>query len=766
MTARRRATNAGPAGSGDQPSRRSQIPSWLPYAAAALMGVWLLQALVAPLLPRAAELPYSEFKVKLAAGQITDVTLGTPIEGVMKNPAGQTPGQATTRFATLPPPDGDPDLIRELGAAHVTYRAKTPPSPIATFILSWVLPLVVLMGLWSLAGRSLAARTGAAGGGIFGVGKSKATEVKPEEVGVTFKDVGGADEAIAELREIIQFLKTPQRFAKLGGRIPKGVLLVGPPGTGKTLIAKATAGEAGVRFFETSGSEFVEMFVGVGAARVRDLFEQARAAAPAIVFIDEIDAIGQSRGGGARLMTNDEREQTLNQLLAEIDGFNTGAENPVIIMAATNRPEILDPALLRAGRFDRQVVLGNPDLIGRLQILKIHSRRVTLAPDFDLERAARITPGFSGADLANVINEAALLAARRQSAGVTFADFEAAIERVLGGLEQRSRVMNPKERETVAYHECGHAIVASLVPTGDPVSKISIIPRSRGSLGYTMQMPKEDRYLLSLEELEDQIAVMMGGRAAEQVMLGTISTGAVDDIQRATQLARRMVTEFGMSEKLGSVRYAGQRLQYLGAAVAEGSDASAATHETIDAEVRRIVGEQFERAATLVAAHRDALSRSRPSCCKPRASTAAPCARRCRAQAMPSRHERRKRPSRLAPSIDAARPRAACATAAFARASRRAAPARRDGGTWRCRDRGSPASRPPHLRTARSSGEPATRRPARATSRAGPARLRESPRAGCRARCAAGRARAPAPRPSARDREVASPGASGSIVRS
>jgi cell division protease FtsH len=606
----RRATSAGPTGSDDQPSRKSQIPSWLPYAAAAMIGVWLLQAVVAPLLPRATEIPYSEFKMKLAAGQVTDVTLGTPMEGVMNNPEGQAAGQATTRFATLPPPDGDPDRIRELGAAHVTYRAKTPPSPIATFILSWVLPLVVMMGLWSLAGRSLAARTGGGmlGGGIFGVGKSKATEVKPEEVGVTFKDVGGADEAITELREIIEFLKAPQRFAKLGGRIPKGVLLVGPPGTGKTIIAKATAGEAGVRFFETSGSEFVEMFVGVGAARVRDLFEQARAAAPAIVFIDEIDAIGQSRGGGVRLMTNDEREQTLNQLLAEIDGFNTSAENPVIIMAATNRPEVLDPALLRAGRFDRQVVLGNPDLIGRLQILKIHSRRVTLAPDFDLERAARVTPGFSGADLANVINEAALLAARRQGAGVRFADFEGAIERVLGGLEQRSRVMNPKERETVAYHECGHAIVASLVPTGDPVSKISIIPRSRGSLGSTMQMPKEDRYLLSIGELEDQIAVMMGGRAAEHVMLGTISTGAVDDIQRATQLARRMVTEFGMSEKLGSVRYAGQRLQYLGAAGAESSDASAATHETIDAEVRRIVGEQFERATTLVAAHRDVLS--------------------------------------------------------------------------------------------------------------------------------------------------------------
>ncbi|MGE5246062.1 MAG: ATP-dependent zinc metalloprotease FtsH [Betaproteobacteria bacterium] len=576
------------------------------YLAAALLGVWLLHLIVGPLLPQAAEIPYSEFKTKLAAGQVVDVTLGPRIEGIIRNPAAKSPQEATSRFVTIAPPDGDPDLLRELGAAHVTYRASTPPSPVGTFILSWIVPLMLMVGLWSLAGRSLAAR---AGGGMFGVGRSKATEVKAEEVGVTFKDVGGADEAIAELQEIIQFLKTPQRFARLGGRIPKGVLLVGPPGTGKTLIAKATAGEAGVRFFETSGSEFVEMFVGVGAARVRDLFEQARAAAPAIVFLDEIDAIGQSRGGGVRLVTNDEREQTLNQLLAEIDGFKADAENPVIIMAATNRPEVLDPALLRAGRFDRQVVLGNPDLTGRLQILKIHSRKIALAPDFDLERAARVTPGFSGADLANVINEAALLSARRNANAVTFPDFEAAIERVVGGVEQRSRVMNPKERETVAFHECGHALVASLVPSGDPVSKISVIPRSRGALGYTMQMPKEDRYLLSLEELEDQIAIMMGGRAAEHLMLGTISTGAVDDIQRATQLAKRMVTEFGMSDKLGSVRYAGQRLQYLGAAIDETSDSSAVTRETIDAEVRRIVGEQFARAEVLLTAHRDVLAR-------------------------------------------------------------------------------------------------------------------------------------------------------------
>jgi cell division protease FtsH len=524
----------------------------------------------------------------------------------MRSRAPESPDDATRQFVTIAPPDGDPKLLEELGAAHVTYRAETPPSPIATFVVTWMLPLLLIAGLWSLAGRSLAAR---AGGGIFGVGKSKATEVKAEDVGVAFKDVGGADEAIAELQEIIQFLKTPQRFARLGGRIPKGVLLVGPPGTGKTLIAKATAGEAGVRFFETSGSEFVEMFVGVGAARVRDLFEQARAAAPAIVFIDEIDAIGQSRGGAVRLIGgNDEREQTLNQLLAEIDGFRADAEHPVIIMAATNRPEVLDPALLRAGRFDRQVVLGNPDLTGRQQILQIHSRTITLAPDFDLGRAARITPGFSGADLANVINEAALLSARRNAAGVTFADFEAAIERVLGGLEQRSRVMNPKERRTVAFHECGHALVASLVPSGDPVSKISIIPRSRGALGYTMQMPKEDRYLVSVEELEDQLAIMMGGRAAERLMCGTISTGAVDDIQRATQLAKRMVTEFGMSEKLGSVRYAGLRQQYLGSAADDGTEGSAATKETIDAEVRRIVDEQAARALELLTGHRDVLA--------------------------------------------------------------------------------------------------------------------------------------------------------------
>jgi len=462
--------------------------------------------------------------------------------------------------------------------------------------------MILLGGFWYIAYQ----RAGGPGG-IFGVGKSKAMEVRPEDVTLTYKEVGGADEAIAELQEIVQFLKTPEQFAQLGGHIPKGVMLVGPPGTGKTLLAKATAGEAQVPFFETSGSEFVEMFVGVGAARVRDLFDQARKAAPAIIFIDEIDAIGQSRGG-VRQGTNDEREQTLNQLLAEIDGFKSDASAPVIIMAATNRPEVLDPALMRAGRFDRQIAIGNPDLIGRIQILKIHTEKVTLAPDFDINQAARVTAGFSGADLENAVNEAALGAARRKGTGVTMDDFEAAIERVIAGSEKKSRVMNEQERTTVAYHESGHALVAQLLPHGEPVSKISIVPHNRGALGYTMQMPTEDRYLLTIDELRDRIAVMLGGRAAEMVEFKTISTGASDDIMRATDLARRMVTEFGMSDKLGSVRYAGQQLQYLGGSVEDNSQISPETRQVIDSEVQRFITEQYDRARSLLKEHHAALA--------------------------------------------------------------------------------------------------------------------------------------------------------------
>jgi cell division protease FtsH len=587
----------------EQLQPRLRFSVW--YILVALITMWLFQEFVAPLATRSAEIPYSEFKSKLAAGQVVEVVIGREhLQGTLKNPkpAGEAP--AAVPFTAVFAPDGDPKLAEDLDKAGVKYGFEKPSSPIGGLLLSWLLPLGLLFVFYSVFMR----RTGVGGAaGIFGVGKSKATVVKAEDVGVTFKDVGGADEAIAELQEIIQFLKEPQRFATLGGRIPKGVLIVGPPGTGKTLLAKATAGEAGVAFFQTSGSEFVEMFVGVGAARVRDLFEQARKAAPAIVFIDEIDAIGQSRGGTLRLGTNDEREQTLNQLLGEIDGFKTDATNPVILMAASNRPEVLDPALLRAGRFDRQIAVGNPDLIGRAQILRIHTRKVTLAPDFDIERAARMTPGFSGADLANVVNEAALLAARGRADAVTLDDFQVAIERVVAGTEKKTRVMNDRERKTVAHHEAGHALVAALVPNGDPVSKISIVPRSRGALGYTLQLPTEDRFLLTVEELEDRLAVMLGGRAAETLVFDTISTGASDDIMRATELARRMVTEYGMSDKLGSVRYAGRELRYLGGAALDGSQLSPRTHDIIDAEVQRIVTAQLGRAQALLSERRAAL---------------------------------------------------------------------------------------------------------------------------------------------------------------
>jgi cell division protease FtsH len=590
-----------------QEQSRRQFRFGISYLITSLILLWLFQVFVLSPLARNTEIPYSEFKKKLADAQIVKVTVGERgIVGEMKNPkTGGSP--SVVPFNTIPAPAGDPKLIEELQNANVTYRFERPPNPIGGLLLSYLLPLALLGGFWYMAYRRAGGAAGGGLGAIFGVGKSKAIEVKPEDVKVTYKDVGGADEAIVELQEIIQFLKEPEQFATLGGRIPKGVLIVGPPGTGKTLLAKATAGEAQVAFFETSGSEFVEMFVGVGAARVRDLFEQARKAAPAIVFIDEIDAIGQSRGGVMRLGSNDEREQTLNQLLAEIDGFKTDASAPVIIMAATNRPEVLDPALLRAGRFDRQIAIGNPDLIGRAQILKIHSRNVKLSSDFDIERAARMTAGFSGADLANAMNEAALLAARRKAAGVALSDFETAIEHVITGSEKKSRVMNQQERTTVAFHESGHALVAELVPHGEPVAKISIVPHSRGALGYTLQTPTEDRYLLTTAELQDKLAVMLGGRAAEIVEFHAISTGASDDISRATDLARRMVSEFGMSDKLGSVRYAGQQLQYLGGTVEDNSGISPETREQIDKEVQRLVTEQYERAQALLTEHHAAL---------------------------------------------------------------------------------------------------------------------------------------------------------------
>ena len=593
-----------------QEQSRRRVRFSIGYFFTSLIALWLFQQFVLNPLTLGPEIPYSEFKKNLADAQVVNVTIGERgIVGEMKSPKpGGTP--PVVPFHTVPASTGDPKLIEELQAAKVTYRFERPPNPLGGILLGYLLPLVLLGGFWYMAYRRAGGVGGGGLGGILGVGKSKATEVKPEDVSVTFKDVGGADEAIAELQEIIQFLKVPEQFAQLGGHIPKGVLLVGPPGTGKTLLAKATAGQAQVAFFETSGSEFVEMFVGVGAARVRDLFEQAHRAAPAIVFIDEIDAIGQSRGGVMRLGGNDEREQTLNQLLAEIDGFKTDTGAPVIIMAATNRPEVLDPALLRAGRFDRQIAIGNPDLVGRAQILRIHSKNVKLAADFDLEQAARMTAGFSGADLANAMNEAALFAARRKGTAVTLDDFEAAIERVVAGSEKKSRVMNEWERTTVAYHESGHALVAELVPHAEPVSKISIVPHSRGALGYTLQTPTEDRYLLSIDELKDRIAVMVGGRAGEVVEFGTISTGASDDIMRATELARRMVTEFGMSEALGPVRYdIREEHAFLGQRIATESGTSDATVHAIETEARALLARALATATTALTTHRAELDR-------------------------------------------------------------------------------------------------------------------------------------------------------------
>jgi cell division protease FtsH len=608
-----RGSTGGPSKSPDKDDRQRntgrRMWQFVAYFVVALIALYLFQQyLLGPITNPSTQLDYGAFKTKVVEGQILTAVIGQDeITGTMTGTDANAAG--TQEFKTNYSSDADPDLVSALQASGVDYAFAGPSSPIGSILLS-LLPFLIIGVVWYLIYRRMAGMAGRGGGagGIFGVGKSKATKVEPEQVGVTFKDVGGADEAIAELQEIIQFLKTPEQFARLGGRIPKGVLLVGPPGTGKTLLAKATAGEAEVAFFESSGSEFVEMFVGVGAARVRDLFEQARKAAPAIVFIDEIDAIGQSRGVGLGMSgANDEREQTLNQLLAEIDGFSTDASRPVIIMAATNRPEVLDKALLRAGRFDRQVEVGNPDLVGRVQILKIHSKGIKLARDFDLDRAARITPGFSGADLANAMNEAALLAARRKAEAVTIKDFEIAMERVIAGLEKKSRVMNEQERKTVAYHESGHALVAGLVPHADPVAKISIIPHARGALGFTLQMPAEDRYILTQDELTDRLAVMLGGRAAEFTVLGTISTGASDDIQKATELVRRMITEFGMSAKLGSVRYAGRQLQYLGDVVQDNSQLSPHTQEIIDTEVQSIVTEQYERAKALLREHRGAL---------------------------------------------------------------------------------------------------------------------------------------------------------------
>ncbi|MBT5049370.1 MAG: ATP-dependent zinc metalloprotease FtsH [Rhodospirillaceae bacterium] len=536
-------------------------------------------------------IPYSQFQALLEDGSVEEIFIGTNvIQGNLKTPM----ADGRKRFSTT---RVEADLAADLAKYGVRFSGVIE-STILRDILSWILPVFLFFGIWMFVIRRMADHQGL--GGMMTVGKSKAKVYVETDTKVTFEDVAGVDEAKDELQEIVAFLKEPDRYGRLGARLPKGILLVGPPGTGKTLLARAVAGEAGVPFYSISGSEFVEMFVGLGAARVRDLFEQARKHKPCIIFIDELDALGKARTIGG-FGGHDEKEQTLNQLLAELDGFDP--REGVVLLAATNRPEILDPALLRAGRFDRQVLVDRPDKLGRLEILRVHSKGVSLEEGVDLEQVAALTPGFSGADLANLVNEAALVATRRDAITITLDDFTAAIERIVAGLEKRSRILNDHERKVVAHHEMGHALVAMSLPGVDPVHKISIIPRGIGALGYTLQRPVEDRFLITRQELKNRIAVLLGGRAAETIIFDEISTGAADDLDKATEIARNMVTRFGMDEKLGRITYAPQRQAFLGDAALPGwqpHDYSEQTAREIDCAVRDIVDQAYEAAEKLL----------------------------------------------------------------------------------------------------------------------------------------------------------------------
>jgi cell division protease FtsH len=547
--------------------------------------------------------PYNEFEKALADGRIAEVVVSD------RTLTGRLAVPGTGGKTALITPRVEPDLAARLDRYGVPY-IRVIESTFFRDLLSWILPVLVLAAIWLFVFRRLAERQQGMGG-FMSVGKSRAKVYVEANTGVTFADVAGVDDAKQELQEVVGFLKHPADYGRLGARIPKGVLLVGPPGTGKTLLARAVAGEAGVPFFSISGSEFVEMFVGGGAARVRDLFEQARQRAPAIIFIDELDALGRARGAFPGFGGHDEREQTLNQLLAEMDGFDT--TSGLVLLAATNRPEILDPALLRAGRFDRQVLVDRPDKAGRLQILRVHIRKITLAPELDLEQVAGLTTGFSGADLANLVNEAALAATRRGGTEVTLADFTAAIERIVAGLEKKNRVLNAHERAVVAHHEMGHALVALALPGSDAVHKVSIIPRGIGALGYTIQRPTEDRYLMSRAELENKIAVLLGGRAAEQLIFGELSTGAADDLAKATDIAHDMVTRYGMDEELGYVVYDVQTNRFLDTPATPpmgGCQISEATQRRIDAAVRELVMAGFVRATAILSANRAVLERA------------------------------------------------------------------------------------------------------------------------------------------------------------
>jgi len=543
------------------------------------------------------EIPYSEFLQYLQKGKVSEVVISDKfISGKLTE---QQPGSDKPRyFITVPLLDNE--LAKELDKQGVKFSVQHSNNWLGNFLMNWVLPFGLLFLVWGW----MAKRIGGAGRGLLNLGNKIHIHAEGD-IKVTFDDVAGADEAKQELTETIGFLKDPQRIQRLGGRMPKGLLLMGPPGTGKTLLARAVAGEAKVPFFNISGSEFIEMFVGVGAARVRELFVQAREKAPCIIFIDELDAIGGARGMGPAMGGHDEREQTLNQLLTEMDGFDTSTG--VVVMAATNRPEILDKALLRAGRFDRQIVVDKPDLEARVAILEIHTKGMTLGPDVDLRVVAQRTPGFVGADLANIANEAAILAVRENHDAISMADYEAAIDRVIAGPEKKNRALSKDEKERVAYHESGHALVAVTVPTGEPVHKVSIIPRGVAALGYTLQLPVEEKFLSTADELKDQIAILMGGRAAEEVVYGNVSSGAANDLERATDIARAMVTQLGISEKLGPLTFGKHhQLQYLGVQQEERNYSEDIARQ-IDEEVRALVEEGHLRAMNILTSERTAL---------------------------------------------------------------------------------------------------------------------------------------------------------------
>jgi cell division protease FtsH len=576
--------------------KKTHINFW--YVIAAILGMLWIQSLYLEATQRT-PIPYSRFQTLLSEDKIAEVEISSDyIRGTLKKaePDGLK-DFITTRVA--------PDLAKSLDKHGVTYSGVVENHLIRD-LLSWILPAIIFVGIWMFAIR----RMGQGGlGGMMTIGKSRAKIYVEKETKVTFADVAGVDEAKEELVEIVNFLKNPTIYGRLGGRPPKGVLLVGPPGTGKTLLARAVAGEAGVPFFSISGSEFVEMFVGVGAARVRDLFEQARQHAPAIIFIDELDALGRARGpfaGGGQ----DEKDQTLNQLLAELDGFDP--TSGLVLLAATNRPEVLDPALLRAGRFDRQILVDRPDKRGRIEILAVHLKKARLAGDVSPEEIAALTPGFTGADLANLVNEATLLATRRDAGAVSMEDFNNAIERIVAGLEKRNRLLNPLERRVVAYHELGHAMVALALPGTETVHKVSIIPHGVGALGYTIQRPTEDRYLMTRAELEYKMAGLLGGRASEQLVFGEISTGAADDIAKATDIARAMVLRYGMSEALGNVTYDRDRSPFLqpNFPVPQERSYGEATAHAVDRAVRDLVDRAFAQATTILQKNRALLDRT------------------------------------------------------------------------------------------------------------------------------------------------------------